>query len=1156
MRNLVALPGVVPFVAVAFINAFVDLGHKIVIQNTVFKCYDGDRQIVLTAIVNALILLPFVLLLTPSGYTSDRYPKHRVIRVSAWSAVALTLLITLCYYQGWFWPAFALTFLLAIQAAFYSPSKYGYIRELVGTNDLTAANGVVQAATTVAMLIGTFVFSVLFEQQLRGAAATSPGAVLDRIAPTGWWLVGAALIEALLAGRLPARAEPDTGLRFDWTRYRAGAYLRANLGAAVGHAVIFQSIVGLAIFWALAQVVLAVFPSFAKDSLALSDTVVIQGMMACAGFGVVAGSLVAARASRNRIETGLIPIGAFGVTATLFLVPLLGSAFAQGANFLALGVFGGLFIVPLNALIQYHAPATERGRILAASNFVQMSVMLAFLGVTVLAAAIGARALLAILGIVALGGALYTVYELPQALARLIATAVIARKYPLDVIGFEHLPERGGVLLLGNHVSWIDWAVLQAACPRPIRFVMDRGIYERWYLRWFLDLFGAVPISGGSSKDALATIAELLNRGEIVCLFPEGTISRTGHLVEFKRGYERAVAGADGVIVPFYLRGLWGSWFSRSSERLRLLRRNGVRRDVIVAFGRPMPLSTPAEALKKRIFELSIESWQRHALGLPSIPAAWLATVKRANGDMALADTLTGTLSATRFAVGVLCLARRIAALSPEPNIGILLPTGAAGAIVNMAALTRSKTVVNLNYTAPPAAVTAALRKAGIRTVYTSQRFLEKLEQRGFALGAALEGVNVVPLETLAAGIPASEKFLTLLTVALLPAGLLRVLYCRDVDPAQPAAILFSSGSEGEPKGVMLSHRNILANVKQISDVLNTRDGDVVMATLPLFHAFGLTVTTFMPLVEGIPVVCHADPTDSLNVAKAIATHRATILCGTSTFLRLYARNPKVHPLMFESLRIVVAGAEKLTADAREAFTLKFHKEIYEGYGATETTPVAGVNLPDQIDTTHWKVQRGNKHGTVGLPLPGTAFRIVDPDSLAELPAGEDGLILIGGAQVMLGYLDDPARTAGAIVEREGLRWYKTGDKGHLDEDGFLTIVDRYSRFAKVGGEMVSLTAVESAVRQVLMTEDPDRDIDIVAVSVPDPRKGEQIVLLSAQAIDADTLRKSLLDAGTPALTMPAQVLTVEAVPKLGSGKTDARAAKELAARLVAPPAN
>jgi acyl-[acyl-carrier-protein]-phospholipid O-acyltransferase/long-chain-fatty-acid--[acyl-carrier-protein] ligase len=226
----------------------------------------------------------------------------------------------------------------------------------------------------------------------------------------------------------------------------------------------------------------------------------------------------------------------------------------------------------------------------------------------------------------------------------------------------------------------------------------------------------------------------------------------------------------------------------------------------------------------------------------------------------------------------------------------------------------------------------------------------------------------------------------------------------------------------------------------------------------------------------------------------------------------------------------------------REAFKLKFNKDIYEGYGATETTPVASVNIPDALDVNYWQVQKGTKLGTVGMPLPGSSFRIVDPESLEELLSGEDGLILIGGTQVMLGYLDDEEKTNEVITEIDGKRWYKTGDKGHLDEDGFLTIVDRYSRFAKLGGEMVSLTAVEETIREAL--DKPE--LELVAVNLSDEKKGEKIVLLIAEAIELEEVKKAMLEAKTNPLMIPSEVKAVEEIPKLGSGKTDFKMAKAI----------
>jgi len=259
-----------------------------------------------------------------------------------------------------------------------------------------------------------------------------------------------------------------------------------------------------------------------------------------------------------------------------------------------------------------------------------------------------------------------------------------------------------------------------------------------------------------------------------------------------------------------------------------------------------------------------------------------------------------------------------------------------------------------------------------------------------------------------------------------------------------PAAILFTGDAEGAARGVVLSHRNIVANSRQASDVLNTQLDDVMMCCLPPSYFFGLTVGMMMPLIEGMPLICHPDPGDTLAVARAIARYQATIFPVTPSLLSQYADDETVHPLMMKSLRVVLSGADGLTDQLRSEFENRFGVALYEGYGAAETTAVVSANIPDAMDISDWKVQVGNRPGSVGMPLPGTSGRVVNPDTLEELALGEDGLILISGNQVMLGYLNDEARSREAIVELDGRRWFRTGDRGHLTEDGFLVIVGRY----------------------------------------------------------------------------------------------------------------
>ena len=1146
MKQVHQVAGAIPFFIAVFLNAFVDLGHKIVIQNTVFKLYDGNEQILLTAIVNAMMLLPFILLLSPAGFLSDVMRKTWVMRAMAWFALILTLLITSFYYLGWFWAAFGMTLLLAAQAAIYSPAKFGYIRELFGKESLAPANGAVGALSMIAILSGIAVFSIFFEMSYP-TGSDSEKEVLQAIAPLGWLLVLSALVEVVMIYRLPEQAAPENRARFSTKAYLTGKLFAEDMAPVMRRRVIRLSVVGLAIFWGVGQVMLAAFPAFIKEELHMDNAMIVQGILACSGIGIALGSIIAGRFSRNYIETGLLPLGALGFALGLLCLPHLHSYTAFVLAFLFIGFSGGVFTVPLNAMIQFHADEHELGRTLAANNWVQNVVMLLFLGVTVGFSYVGfsSKTLLEIIAVITLIGCCYTLYELPQSLVRFVFSRIVSQRYRVLVQGMKNIPAKGGVLLLGNHVSWIDWAVLQLASPRPVRFVMLRAIYQRWYLKWFFDLFGCIPIeSGAQSRNALDTVAASLNNGDVVCLFPEGAISRTGHLGEFRRGYERACEKTNGdvVIVPFYLRGLWGSQFSRSSAYLKNKNRPLLKRDLIVAFGKPLPKETKADILKRRVLDLSIDSWQEYVNGLDTIGRCWIDAAKKMGNQLAIVDTMGTELSAHRALAGASAIASRIAKL-PDPNIGVLLPTSAAGVLTNLAVILTGKTLINLNYTASQSAFASALAQANIKTVFTSARFLKKLEDKGIPANSLLQGVNVIAMEDFAGSIPTTEKITRLLLVKLLPAFVLKALWTCKQKSDDIAVILFSSGSEGIPKGVQISHKNIIANVKQITDVLNVEEKDVVMANLPLFHAFGLTVTQFMPLLEAVPMVCHADPTDALGSAKAIAQNRVTVLFGTSTFLRLYCRNHKIHPLMLDSLRLVVAGAEKLQEEVRTAFNLKFNLPIYEGYGATETTPVASVNLPDKIDPHYWQIQVGNRPGSVGMPLPGSSCMIVDPVSFKELPTGEAGMILIGGAQVMVGYLNNPEKTASAIKELQGMRWYVTGDKGVIDADGFLFIQDRYSRFAKIGGEMVSLTLVESALKKAINND----AIDVIVVAIDDAKKGERLIAITNAAIAKDELRSEVLKQGLNALAIPGEWMQVDAMPLLGSGKTDFSLAKKMA---------
>ena len=1168
--SLLAIRGVIPFLLVGFINAFVDLGHKIIIQNTIYKIYTGDEQLFLMAIINALIILPFILVLSPSGFLADKYPKNLVMKISAWVSVFLTLIICVCYFYGAFWTAFGITFIMGVQSAFYSPAKYGYIKELVGKDMLAMGNGAIAAVSIVAILAGMSLFSLSFEMLYMPSSQTEE--MLTSVAPLGFLLIGFATLELFLAYRLPQIQQENTTITFDKSKYLSGKLLSDNLKLIFQEKTIWLCIVGISLFWSISQLYLVAFPNYTKSILGEENTFYVQVTMAFSGIGVIIGSIIAGYFSKNYLEVGLIPFGALGVLAAAILVPFFESLWIYAFIFFFFGMSGAFFTIPLNALIQFEAKEGKLGKILAGSNFIQNIAMLSFLALATAFAyfKIDALYLFYFIIIVSFLGACYVIFLLPFSLVRILTMFAFFQRYRLLVEGFKNVPEKGGVLMLGNHISFIDWAVVQMAIPRKIHFVMERSIYTKWYFKIFLDRFGVIPVSSSASRSSLELVAKYISEGKVVCLFPEGVLSRHGHLNEFKSGFELITKNLEtnqGVILPFYIRGLWGSSFSRSNEEFSSRNRTLTKRNIAIAFGEPMPLHSTKEVVKSKVFDLSFIAWKSQCEAMQTISRSLIDNAKKDLGRIAIVDNLSGSMTYRRFLAICLVLSRFVkqkfqknegskapSQLKPQfkPTtecIGILLPASLASSLCNFAVLMAHKVVVNLNFTAGNKALNSAINNAEIKQIYTSKKFLDKLEGKGVKLEFPNE-IQMIFMEDIMEELKKQKiKIVGYLTlVSLAPAWLLKMIFSPHKDNKEVAAILFSSGSEGNPKGVMLSHRNILSNVSQISDILCTKNDDVILSSLPPFHAFGLTVTTFLPFLDSIVSATFADPTDALGIAKVVAKNNVSIMCGTSTFLGIYARNRKLDPLMFESLRIVVSGAEKLKNEVRNAFEMKFKKNIYEGYGATETTPVASVNLPNKFDPDYWIIHRGSKEGSVGMPLPGTAIRIINPQTLETLKQGEDGLILVGGHQVMVGYLNDEDKTNEVIVEIDGIRWYKTGDKGHLDEDGFLYIVDRYSRFAKIGGEMVSLGSVEEEVAKII----GETEAKFCAVALEDEKKGEKVVLMieSTQEVYEEVCEK-IKNSSVPLIFKPSVYLAVEKIPLLGSGKVDLKGAKTLAQELL-----
>jgi acyl-[acyl-carrier-protein]-phospholipid O-acyltransferase/long-chain-fatty-acid--[acyl-carrier-protein] ligase len=597
--------GAINYLVVVFLNAFTDLGHKIIIQNTIFKVYDGPTQIVLTAIVNALILSPFILVFSPSGFLADRFPKNKIMEYAALFAVAITLGITYAYYHGHFLLAFSLTFVLALQSAIYGPAKYGYIKELFGDKYISAGNGAVQAVTTVAILGGIIFYTVLFEGMYNDTLLTED-AILEAIAPIGWLLVGSSIIEWFMASKLPNKMHAVCAKKFRMRKYLSGFYLVKNLKTVTRKREVYEAIIALGLFWSISQVVLAIFGEYAKDELGVTNTIYVQGVMALAGIGIVIGSIMAAKFSKYYINTGLSGIGAVGITLLVFLIPFLHSMSVIALAFTLFGILSGFILVPLNARIQHLASSIHLGTIIAANNFIQNIFMFSFLVLTTIFAYFGMNAeiLFYLMGLVGayLGYLLFKRYYVDVFWAVMGLLGALRHKYIYH--GLENIPDDKAVLLLGNHVSWLDWIILQLPLERRINYMMDKEIYHWPILHTFFKKGEAIPISPKGFKDAFKEAHARLRDGRIVGIFPEGEITKRGKLGSFKKGFELIGKDYDGVIVPFYINsGIFGSSFSKYKPKNVKL--NPFKRRVIdVYFGEPLSKETSSDELREIILQM------------------------------------------------------------------------------------------------------------------------------------------------------------------------------------------------------------------------------------------------------------------------------------------------------------------------------------------------------------------------------------------------------------------------------------------------------------------------------------------------------------------------------------------------------------------------
>jgi acyl-[acyl-carrier-protein]-phospholipid O-acyltransferase/long-chain-fatty-acid--[acyl-carrier-protein] ligase len=1092
----------------------------------------GNERSSFVSLVTFLFSMPFVLFSMTGGWLADRFSKRRVtLWTKAMEIGAMTIATAGLALHSQIMTLVALG-LVATQAALFGPSKYGLLPELLPSKRLSWGNGVIELGTFLAIIVGT-VTGASMAEHFHGQEVYA-GYFLLTLAVIGFFT-------SLGIDRVPAAApEKKYQINFLGDLWQQIELMRRDKA-------LFLAVLGNTYFWFLGSLLFSTIVVYGPDVLHVGQAKTGY-LNAALAIGIGIGSMIAGLVSGNKIEYGLIPLGSIGMTATgLALGGMHFGLVGSGVLLALLGFWAGFFAVPVNALIQHRPAEKDKGGIIAAAN------LLSFVGIAISSGVyfvftafihLNPRGVIVAASIITGLGTVYVLLLLPEWFGRLVLFFLTHSVYRVKVLGRDNFPDKTGALLVCNHMSFVDVLLLIASTDRPIRFLMYKGIFDKKWLKPFAKAMKAIPISSEQRPRemirSLRTASDALRDDEIVCIFAEGQITRTGQLLPFRRGLERIMKDVAVPIIPVNLDGVWGSIFSFARGRFLWKMPRHIPYPVTVSFGQPMPPTSTAIEVRRAVQELQAEAFAQRKRHMKTLDRAFVHTARRYPLRFMMADGKTPRVSLISALVKAIYIARRLRPQIGELQmIGLLLPPSVGGALTNYALMMLGRIPVNLNYTASSEVIASCTSQCDVDVVITSKAFVERFPKleipgRTLFLEDALQAPRI------------GEKLISLALALLTPQWLLyKALGTKRNAPKSAiddlATVIFSSGSTGDPKGVMLTHFNITSNIEQVSQVFMLGGRDKILGILPFFHSFGFMAALWMPAVNGIGVVYHPNPLDAQVIGELVGKYRVTFLIATPTFLQAYMK--RCSPESFGSLQFVLVGAEKLPERVALAFEDTFGIRPLEGYGCTECSPVVTVNGRDFRAPGFRQV--GARRGRIGHPLPGVSVKVVDLDNGEPVAPGVTGMLLVKGPNVMKGYLGKPEKTAEVL--RDG--WYTTGDVAMLEEDGFLTITDRLSRFSKIGGEMVPHIKIEDKLQE--LAEVTEQVFAVTAL--PDEKKGERIVVLFTipEAKLAPVLEK-LARCDLPALWKPRPNLFfhVDALPVLGTGKIDLRGVKALAAGL------
>ncbi|HWA50153.1 MAG TPA: MFS transporter, partial [Dongiaceae bacterium] len=784
----------------------------------------GLNPEVLVASIGVALMSPYLIFSNYAGQLADRYSKRSVLIATKSLEIVAMLAALSAFYIGNITVMIVVLFFMGAQSALYSPAKYGCLPELLPDRDLSRGNALVEMSTFLAIIVGGVLGGTIYE------------AFHDNLPMIGVLVLVISIIGTLCSFGIGRTPPGRTGKRFSWNPVGDVAI---GLKQLYANRRLWLTVLGLSYFWFVGALIQQLIPLFGDQILHTQPTET-QLLGAVIAIGIAIGSLAAGRLSGHKVELGLVPIGAVGMAIGAFVLASIDNSYVAAAVTLAfLGFFGGFYSVPLNAMLQQKADEDKRGRFIAANNV--MNTLGIILASGVLAASGGwlglspkANAVLA--GVTAILVIGYLLILLPDFLIRFCLWLLTHSIYRIRIIGPENVPLNGPALLVANHLSFIDGLLVGACVQRFVRFMVYAPFFKLPGLGKLFTLMRAIPTGGGGARGAIAAVRrarEEIEGGHVVCIFAEGAISRTGNMLPFKRGFEKIVEGLDVPIIPVHLDQVWGSIFSFKDGKFFWKWPSRFFYPVTITFGQPMPAGTRAFDVRRRLLEMGGEAFQHRRKRSDLVHVRFIAQAKRSWRRFCMADSVGQNVTFGKALTGAVLLARHFRKALPEDQrVGILLPASVGAALVNMGLLLAGKVPVNLNFTIGPEAMQAAIDKAGIKHIIAARPFLSKakLEERP----------GMIFVEEIMKGFGKAEAALTYLLLRVFPARVVRSYAGSPPQiPDDLCTIMFSSGSTGVPKGVMLSHHNIVSNLESIAQLLWVQRDDKMMGILPFFHAFG-----------------------------------------------------------------------------------------------------------------------------------------------------------------------------------------------------------------------------------------------------------------------------------------------------------------------------